>query len=483
MSKIKLKGGTIIDDEQEYDYSAGIQDFDDNFKNNQKWWSENPESAHSAQEKNVGALDRETGGKSTYTPLSGSWSLSDGRVSDANGIRGNSYLSPYFDRKKTEGYKISEEAREKRQNNVFSYDPDKDDLYNMYKKKYMEAGRFASDDAIAKSAARTGGLASSYATTAGALAYQDYASALSDKIPELSQLAYQKWQDEQARLLEEEEYGREKTEEEYSDWYSGRNTYLDLKEKENAQNEAAKAQITAAEDEYLSYLIAMNKAQSEGYESLSDEERKLLYMYGAYYDPSRNQVIDAAGINYDSGIRKVRENQSQDNSDISAILFKAANSEKGALSLTTNELSKLVKAGYILDGDKIRAPDGSSYSVKYSSGTKKSASGSSGTSKGTVSGTKKSSSGSSGGTGSEKKGTPGAVNVGGTGFTDRSYKEYDEISIWHMAALYNKNGGGETGRQAVNEYLEKLNVPESLKIEALKNFNNTALVKFNKTLT
>ncbi len=162
--------------------------------------------------------------------------MSDGRVSDANGIRGNSYLSPYFDRKKTEGYKISEEAREKRQNNVFSYDPDKDDLYNMYKKKYKEAGRFDSDDAIAKSAARTGGLASSYATTAGALAYQDYASALSDKIPELSQLAYQKWQDEQARLLEEEEYGREKTEEEYSDWYLGRSTYLDLKEKENAQN-------------------------------------------------------------------------------------------------------------------------------------------------------------------------------------------------------------------------------------------------------
>lgn len=63
MSKIKLKDGTIIDDEQEYDYSAGVQDFDDNFRNNQKWWSENPEGAHSAQEKNMGALDPENAEK------------------------------------------------------------------------------------------------------------------------------------------------------------------------------------------------------------------------------------------------------------------------------------------------------------------------------------------------------------------------------------------------------------------------------------
>ena len=273
MARIRLKDGTEIDSEKVYDYSKGADDFEENFKDNQKWWSESPEEAHSAQEKNVGALDKETGGKSTYTPSTGVWNLSDGRKSDANGISGNSYLSPYFDRKKTEGYKRSREAREKYFDNEFSYDPEKDELYRQYKERYIEGGQNAADDAIARSAMRTGGMASSYATTAGALAYQDYMKGLNDKIPELSELAYQKWEDKQARLREEAEYGENMTEDEYSDWAMGRSAYLDKR------------------DSDLAYRIAMNKAQTNGFDSLSDSEREAIYSSGGYYDPKRDLFI------------------------------------------------------------------------------------------------------------------------------------------------------------------------------------------------
>lgn len=348
MARIRLKDGTEIDSEKVYDYSKGADDFEENFKNNQKWWSESPEEAHSAQKKNVGALDKETGGKSTYTPSTGVWNLSDGRKSDANGISGNSFLSPYFDRKKTEGYKRSQEAREKYFDNEFSYDPEKDELYRQYKERYIEGGQNAADDAIARSAMRTGGMASSYATTAGALAYQDYMKGLNDKIPELSELAYQKWEDKQARLRDEAEYGENMTEDEYSDWAMGRSAYLDKR------------------DSDLAYRIAMNKAQTNGFDSLSDSEREAIYSSGGYYDPKRDEIIDENGINYETGIRPKIINEAAEiaadksaDSRIAAILLKAKNAKNGVGSLSVSELTDLIDAGYDVDGLNITAPSSS----------------------------------------------------------------------------------------------------------------------------
>lgn len=353
MAKIKLKDGTEIDSEKVYDYSGGADDFEENFKDNQKWWSESPDEAHSSQERNVGALDKETGGKSRYTPSTGSWELSDGRRSTKNGIEGNSYLSPYFDRKKTEGYKRSEDAREKYFSNTFSYDPEKDEQYRRYKERYIEGGQMASDDAIARSAMRTGGMASSYATTAGALAYRDYMKGLEDKIPELSALAYQKWEDEQARLREEAEYGEDMTEREYSDWAAGRSAYLDKKNSEEAQRQAEQDSIDSYNSKLLKYEIAIDKARSEGFGALSDEEREAIYSFGGHYDPEWNEIVDASGNAYSAGINK---KSAAADSRISAILYKAQNSKNGAASLSVSELTDLMDSGYSVSGNSIVAP-------------------------------------------------------------------------------------------------------------------------------
>lgn len=54
-------------------------------------------------------------------------------------------------------------------------------------------------DTLGQVAARTGGLASSYAGSAAQQAYDNYMAALADKIPELKQLAYSMYQDEGAQ--------------------------------------------------------------------------------------------------------------------------------------------------------------------------------------------------------------------------------------------------------------------------------------------
>lgn len=79
---------------------------------------------------------------------------------------------------------------------AFSYDPESDPLYQSYQKQYTRQGQTAMQDTLGQIAARTGGMASSYAGTAAQQTYDNYMQALSDKIPELQQAAYEMYRDQ-----------------------------------------------------------------------------------------------------------------------------------------------------------------------------------------------------------------------------------------------------------------------------------------------
>ena len=72
----------------------------------------------------------------------------------------------------------------------FSYDPATDPLYQNYRKQYTREGQRATADTLGAAAAASGGIPSSYATTA---AGNYYAAQMTDKIPELYQLAYNQY--------------------------------------------------------------------------------------------------------------------------------------------------------------------------------------------------------------------------------------------------------------------------------------------------
>ncbi len=96
------------------------------------------------------------------------------------------YVSPY-----TKEIKESVEPRE-----PFSYDPATDPLFQQYKTQYTEAGMDAMEDTLGILSAKTDGLASSYAATASQQTYNNYMDDLTNKIPELEQLAYSMYQDQ-----------------------------------------------------------------------------------------------------------------------------------------------------------------------------------------------------------------------------------------------------------------------------------------------
>lgn len=82
----------------------------------------------------------------------------------------------------------------------FSYDLNGDALYQQYKDNYITQGKQAMMDAAGQAAAMTGGYGNSYAQTVGQQTYQGYLQGLNDKIPELYQLALDRYNSEGDRL-------------------------------------------------------------------------------------------------------------------------------------------------------------------------------------------------------------------------------------------------------------------------------------------
>lgn len=75
----------------------------------------------------------------------------------------------------------------------FSYNFNEDAFYQMYKDKFTQQGKMAAADVMGKAAAMTGGFGNSYAATVGNQAYLAELGNLNDIIPELYQLAYDKY--------------------------------------------------------------------------------------------------------------------------------------------------------------------------------------------------------------------------------------------------------------------------------------------------
>lgn len=86
----------------------------------------------------------------------------------------------------------------------FQYDVNGDALYQQYKDRYTQMGRQAMQDTMGQAAALTGGYGNTYAQNAGQQAYGAYMQGLTDKIPELYQLALDKY--DRDATLEKEKY-------------------------------------------------------------------------------------------------------------------------------------------------------------------------------------------------------------------------------------------------------------------------------------
>jgi hypothetical protein len=100
----------------------------------------------------------------------------------------------------------------------FKYDLNADALYQQYKNQYATMGKMAMMDTMGQAAALTGGYGNSYASTAGNQAYQAHLQNLNDVIPELYQLALDKYNADGDKLLNNYNMLSQDRAAEYGEW-------------------------------------------------------------------------------------------------------------------------------------------------------------------------------------------------------------------------------------------------------------------------
>lgn len=98
---------------------------------------------------------------------------------------------------------INEKLQQYLDREDFQYDINADALYRQYADRYIQQGKMAMMDTMGQAAAMTGGYGNSYAQTAGQQAYQGYLQGLNDIVPELQQQAWERYQAEGDKMLNE----------------------------------------------------------------------------------------------------------------------------------------------------------------------------------------------------------------------------------------------------------------------------------------
>lgn len=135
----------------------------------------------------------------------------------------------------TYGKSVDAALRKILERDKFQYDVNGDALYQQYKDRYMQQGKQAMMDTMGQAAALTGGYGNSYAQTVGQQTYQGYLQGLNDKVPELYQLALDRYNQEGTDLLNkygllsdqyEKEYGRYR--DDVGDWQNQRDYLANL---------------------------------------------------------------------------------------------------------------------------------------------------------------------------------------------------------------------------------------------------------------
>lgn len=193
----------------------------------------------------------------------------------------------------------------------FSYDFNADALYQNYKNQYMQQGKQAMLDTQAAASALTGGYGSSYATSAGSQAYQQYLTQLNDKIPELYNLALQKYQMDTEKLYnqysavgqqEDRSYGQYR--DGVSDWKDDRNYGL------NQYNTMYNQDYGAYRDQVSDYYNDRNYFASRQDSLWNQEQAQKEFAYRQL----RDQISDSQwqqSFDYNKGRDAVSDNQWQ----------------------------------------------------------------------------------------------------------------------------------------------------------------------------
>ena len=171
----------------------------------------------------------------------------------------------------------------------FSYDANSDPLYQIYKDRYIMGGQRAMENAMGQAAQLTGGYGNTYAQTVGQQQYQQYMEGLNDKVPELAQQAYTRYQGEGDRLRQSYQLLQSADDAAYGRWADGYNRWS------NETQQAQSAYESAYDRDYSRYNDQRNYDQQQSHSARQYAYQTAMSVIQTGNVPT-DELLRAAGI-------------------------------------------------------------------------------------------------------------------------------------------------------------------------------------------
>ena len=230
----------------------------------------------------------------------------------------------------------------------FSYDLNGDALYQQYKDKYIQQGKMAMQDTMGQAAALTGGYGNSYAATVGNQAYQAHLNNLNDIIPELQQMAYDRYNQEGQDLYNQYTMAMNNYSAKYGEYSDALSKYnADREYLYNVYNSLYNRDYNAHRDAITDEQWKAAMDYQMGRDKVSDEQWQKAFdaQYGAEDGVLQNRPVYSGttetGKNYNNGGLTVAQVKALQNKlGVEADGYYGAKSSEAAGGLSAEEAYK-----------------------------------------------------------------------------------------------------------------------------------------------
>jgi hypothetical protein len=240
----------------------------------------------------------------------------------------------------------------------FKYDLNGDALYKQYADKYITQGKMAMQDTMGRAAALTGGYGNSYAASVGNQAYQQSLQQLNDVVPELYQMAYDRYAQEGQDLLNQYSLLSADKNAEYGMWGDKRNQLIAERDyAANAANDAYARDYGEFNDAYNRDFSRYWQETQFGYgqdrDAAADAQWRESFDYQSKQDKIRNDQWDKT-FDYQSKQDKIRNDQWDAEMDFNRDRADASDAEN-AKSFAYGQAMNAIQAGVMPSEDVLKS--------------------------------------------------------------------------------------------------------------------------------
>lgn len=220
--------------------------------------------------------------------------------------------------------KISE-LLNKFENNKFSYDINNDPLYQQLAENFQQKGKQAMIDTMGQASAMTGGYGSSYASSVGQQAYQQNLNELNSVAPQLMDMAYNHYNNQQNQTLQLSQFYSDLDKGDFNKALSSYQTNMD--------------RYKGMMDHYQNQYQYMDSSEREDYRVALDAAYKQMQQAYGVYEGALNQ--DNYENSMQSDIAKAKADQANKDYDYAReMAMQMANQANVDREYTTNQANK-----------------------------------------------------------------------------------------------------------------------------------------------